>query len=96
MTRFYFNVREGDALLTDTDGQEFSDLNQARDEAISLSREIMADRILHGGAIGDRTVEIADETGKVLDTVSAKNVVFGPAGIRTFPDDVTQTAPKQP
>lgn len=94
MPRFYFNVREGQNLYRDPQGQELADFEAARKEALNSSREIIAERILHGGAIDSRTIEIADEAGAVVDTVETREVLMGRDGFRSFADDVTQSAPK--
>ena len=94
MPRFYFNVREGQNLHRDPQGQELPDFEAARKEALHSSREIIAERILHGGSIDSRTIEITDETGVVVDTVQTTEVLIGRNGFRSFADDVTQSAPK--
>ena len=35
MPRYYFHIREGATLIRDTSGQELSDAEAARDEAIA-------------------------------------------------------------
>jgi len=94
MPRFYFNVREGDNLYRDPQGQELSGYEAARTEALSSSREIIAERILHGGSINSRVIEITDETGAVIDALEMREVLLGRSGFRVFKDDVTQSAPK--
>jgi hypothetical protein len=94
MPRFYFNVREGQNLHRDPQGQELPDFEAARKEAVNSSREIIAERILHGGSIGSRTIEITDEAGAVVDTVEMREVLIGRNGFRAFADDITQSAPK--
>src|SRR5258705_9204626 len=61
--RYYFHVREGSALSRGEEGQELPDPEAARYEAISAAREILGDKLLHGGSLNNRAVEIADETG---------------------------------
>jgi uncharacterized protein DUF6894 len=94
MPRYFFNVRQGTEYHRDEEGQEFGDTEAARHEAMSLIREMIGEKVLHGGSVDHRTIEIADEAGMVLETVTSREVLFGPQGLRTFRDDVTQSAPK--
>ncbi|HEY0265962.1 MAG TPA: hypothetical protein VGC16_04375 [Rhizomicrobium sp.] len=93
MPRYFFHVREGSTLSRDLEGQELPDAEAARREAISASREILGDKLLHGGSLNSRTIEIADETGHVVDVVSSGDVLFNGGRLQTYADDVTQSAP---
>ncbi len=89
MPRYFFHVREGAELSRDLEGQELPNVEAARREAIAANREIMGEKILHGGSLDHRSIEIADETGRVVDVVTAHEVLRQGA----YPDDVTQSAP---
>jgi hypothetical protein len=89
MPRYFFHVREGADVSRDREGQELPNVEAARREAIAANREILGDRILHGGALNHRSIEIADETGHVVDVVTAHDVLSRSG----FSDDVTQSAP---
>lgn len=89
MPRYFFHVREGAEISRDREGQDLPNAEAARREAIAANREILSDKILHGGSLNHRSIEIADETGHVVDVVSARDVLAK----GTFPDDVTQSAP---
>ena len=93
MPRYFFHVREGSTLSRDTEGQELPNAEAARKEAVSTSREILGEKLLHGGALDSRTIEIADETGHVVDVVNVRDVLFKGGQLRTYSDDVTQSAP---
>lgn len=93
MPRYFFHVREGDTLHTDNEGQDLVDAGAARREAISAAREIIGEKLLHGGELDGRIIEIADESGLVLDRVSSNDVLYRDGKFRTYPDDVTQSAP---
>jgi hypothetical protein len=93
MPRYFFHVREGADISRDTEGQELPNVEAARQEAVSANREILGEKLLHGGSLNGRTIEIADETGRVVDEVSAADVLFKAGQFRTYPDDVTQSAP---
>lgn len=89
MPRYFFHVREGAEISRDREGQELPNVEAARREALAANREILGDKLLHGGSLNHRSIEIADETGHVVDVVSASDVL-AKAG---FTDDVTQSAP---
>ena len=94
MARYFFHVRSAENLVScDREGQELPDLEAARAEAVSSNREMLSERLLHGGALGPRQIEIADENGKVLATISAEEVLMKGGHLRAFPDDVTKSAP---
>ena len=93
MPRFFFNVREGADLSRDREGQELPDVEAARREAISSSREMLGERMLHGGALNHRQIEIADATGHVVDVITTDEVMFHQGKMRSYDDDVTKSAP---
>ena len=93
MPRYYFHVREGSTLNRDEEGQELANAEAARREAISVNREMLGEKLLHGGSLDSRTVEIADETGHVVDVVNARDVLLRSGQLRSYSDDVTQSAP---
>jgi hypothetical protein len=76
MPHYYFHVREGSELSKDTEGQDLPNVEAARKEAISASREMLGEKLLHGGSLNHRTIEIADETGHVVDVVSSNDVLY--------------------
>ena len=93
MPRYFFHVREGGTLHRDSEGQELADAQQARREAVSAGREILGERLLHGGALDGRIIEITDEKGEVLGQVSSNDVLFKDGKFRSYADDITQSAP---
>ncbi len=93
MPRYFFHVREGAELSRDSEGQDLPDAEAARREAVNASREMLGEKLLHGGALDQRQVEIADETGHVVDVVNVNDVLFQRGQFRSYSDDVTQSAP---
>ena len=93
MPRFFFNVRDGADVSQDREGQEFANMEAARREAINVNREMLGERLLHGGSLNHRQIEITDETGHVLDVVSARDVLFSHGKLRSYDDDITKSAP---
>jgi hypothetical protein len=96
MPRFYFHVREGAEISRDREGQELPDAEAARREAVNTSREILGERLLHGGALNHCRIEIADETGLVVDTVPFAETVLKNGHLRGYDDDITQSASVNP
>lgn len=93
MSRYYFHVREGQDLSRDLEGQVLPNVEAARAEAINASREMLGEKLLHGGSLNNRQIEIADETGHVVDVVSANDVLFKGSQFNSYSEDVTQSAP---
>ena len=94
MPRYFFHIREGSTFHRDEEGQELADVEAARREAINAAREMLGEKLLHGGPLNHRSIEIADETGHVVDEVSTRDTLFQNGRFRTYSDDVTQSAPK--
>jgi hypothetical protein len=92
MPRYFFHVRDGAELSPDEEGQELPDLEAARHEAINTSREMLGERILHGGALNHRQIEIADETGHVVDVLTTADVLLRQGKLQSYDDDVTKSA----
>ena len=94
MPRFFFHVRDTNGDVSrDSEGQDLPSLEAARQEALNSNREMLGERLLHGGDV-ERQIEIADEEGKVLAVVNVRDTLFQEGHLRTFPDDVTKSAPK--
>ena len=93
MTRFFFHVRDEGDVSRDTEGQDLPDLEAARREAMSANREILGERLLHGGSLDCRQIEIANENGDVLAVLNARDTLFQDGQLRSFSDDVTKSAP---
>lgn len=74
MPRYFFHVRDEDRLIEDQDGSELPDLEAARTEAAAAAREILAEQIRTGKEMSGRSFEITDDTGKVLATVTLRDV----------------------
>ena len=51
---------------------------------------------MHGGSLINRSVEISDETGHVVDEINSRDVLFQGGRLRSYSDDVTQSAPTNP
>lgn len=93
MPRFFFHVREGADLSRDCEGQILDNAEAARREAVSSGREMPGEKLLHGGSLHNRQIEIADETGRVVEVVNETDLLFRNGKARSYPDDVTKSAP---
>jgi hypothetical protein len=75
MPSFFFHVRDGDRLIEDPDGSELPDLGTARTEAVAAARQALAELTRTDRALDKRRFEIADGAGRVLATVSLRDVI---------------------
>ena len=97
MPRYFFHVQDSDGEVSrDCEGQELPGLESARAEAISANREMLGERLLHGGSLNHRKIEIADERGEILARIDARDVLFRDGQLSCFSDDVTKSAPTGP
>ena len=74
MPTFHFHTRIDGHLFEDPDGSELPTLEAARAEALVAAREGFAELIKTGKAVGGRSLEIADGAGRVLATVTFRDV----------------------
>jgi hypothetical protein len=65
MHRYFFHVRQGDALFEDREGGIFADIAKAGFSAADVAREITEQRAL-AGPITDQSIEIANEDGETV------------------------------
>lgn len=93
MSKYYFHVRDGAELNRDPEGQELPNLESARREALNTAREMISERLLHGGSLNHKQIEIADETGHVVDVINSRDVLLKNGQFRSYPDDITQSTP---
>ncbi len=75
MTTFYFHLRYSDGLVEDPDGSELADLEAAIEEAKASARALVAERIGENKLLQPTTIEITDEKGNVLHTVTFREVL---------------------
>ncbi|WP_019997451.1 DUF6894 family protein [Aureimonas ureilytica] len=71
--RYYLHIRNGDVLIEDFEGEEFPDLDAARREAVRCVRELLAERLRRGDVLDGEAIEIWDETGRFVDSVSFRS-----------------------
>jgi hypothetical protein len=95
MPRCFFHVRKGSDINRDAEGQDLSDVKAARRQAINLVREIIGEKLLHGGALDHCSIEIADgaEHGHVVDVIYSREVLLKDGGLRTYAYDIVQSTP---
>jgi hypothetical protein len=69
MARFYFELREGDNVTPDDEGEQFVNLTEARSEAKTSLRELIAEEIKSAAPPRPRSITIRDEDKNVLAVV---------------------------
>ena len=79
--RYFFNIRDGEKISRDPEGSELSDLVAARFEARIIARDMMIERLKAGREQDGQEIEIADETGNVVQTLKVKEVISAPKGV---------------
>lgn len=66
MPRFYFDVRNGDDIIDDDEGEELEGLNAARIMAVRLSGELLRDSPDRFWSTGEWNCTVRDERRLVL------------------------------
>lgn len=63
MPKYFFDVRSGSSINRDPDGRGLPDIDVARAEGLLSARELVAEQIRCGEAIGGKSLEIRDASG---------------------------------
>lgn len=69
MARYYFNIKN-DIVVADPEGQELDNLAAARQQAVHYARDLAAEAVRQGAVDLKHRIEIADEDGEPLLTVT--------------------------
>jgi hypothetical protein len=69
MVRFYFEMRNGQDVIPDLEGEEFSNLTDAKTEAEAVLRELIGDEIASAAPLQPRSIAIHDEDDQLLAVV---------------------------
>ena len=76
MPRYFLHVQDGATIAEDLEGSEFRDVEAAREEAVSAAIELIIDSLRRRQGLRlERTIAIADETGRVLAQVRFEDAV---------------------
>ena len=75
MPIFFIHSRHGGEIVRDVEGQELPGLEAAQAAATATVRELLADEIKHATGLPLESVIIADESGKELMTIRAKDIL---------------------
>ena len=75
--RYFFHVRDGERVIPDREGSELPDFKSARAEAQSSARDFAIDSLRGGAAVNGRRIEIADDSGVVLESMLVRDVTLG-------------------
>ncbi|GGD17088.1 DUF6894 family protein [Aureimonas glaciei] len=69
MSRYFLHIRDGDRFIEDFEGQDYSSLDAARDDAVVSARQMMAEKVRQGEALDGQVIEIWNEAGSCVATV---------------------------
>jgi hypothetical protein len=69
MVRFYFEMRHGDVVIPDLEGEEFENLIEGKREAEAVIRELIGEDIASAAPLHPRSISIHDEDGHALAVV---------------------------
>ena len=65
MPRYFFNTRIGDELISDPEGEELRDPDQAWEIARAMIRELLKLEGAEGGLL-NATLEVTDDAGEIV------------------------------
>ena len=72
MPTYFMNIRDGEDVAVDPEGDEYASLHDARLDAVASAKEIGADALKAGKSLEDtamKVFEIRNEAGDLLATV---------------------------
>lgn len=75
MKRYYLNIRDDGSTVLDEEGEEHGSLEEARQSAVDAIKELAAARIRTNEMIGNTVLDVCDETGAVLTSISLRQVI---------------------
>lgn len=75
MPLFFLNVYNRTGWSRDEEGMELPDLEAARAQAVDGIRSILQDEVAHGGIDFEGRVEVLDEAGNLLATITYRDAV---------------------
>ena len=78
MPLFYFHVRHPERLEEDLDGHLFEDIGEAKAGAKRYLREVVADELRSAHAVEIVALDIADQRGNVVATVTVEEAIMKP------------------
>ena len=67
MTRYYFHIRNGQALVRDEEGMECADIAAVRREAFLSARDIVRSTLKSEVMGNAAVIEVQDEQGRAID-----------------------------
>ncbi len=79
MAHYFLQIRHGARFTEDPEGADFLNLEAARTEALGVARDLLSSAVLQGHLPLKHSVEIADDTGRVLLTVPFREAVREPS-----------------
>jgi hypothetical protein len=75
MPVYYLNIREHEQIAADQEGIDLPDLEAAKAEAQASAREILADALKSNTKVDGKVIEIADETGTIVGSVTLRDML---------------------
>lgn len=75
MPRFYFHIRDGAGLIRDEQGAECASVSEAHNEGTKLAQCMASDMHEIGAVVDSQTIEVADQNGIVVVSVSLRDHV---------------------
>ena len=74
MPRYFFNVYD-DVVAVDEEGLDLPNLQAARLHAIAGARDLIVSQVKHGYMIRSHWIDVADEQGAIVGTVTFGDAV---------------------
>lgn len=75
MERYFFYIRHDGGTIPDEEGDDFASLDEAKLSATHAVRELVAARIKNGLMIADEHLDVRDEAGNLLLSLSFHAVI---------------------
>ena len=72
---FHFHIRDQGTLIRDEEGSDLPDITAAQAEARASSCDLLIEDLKSGIPNPDRSIEITDADGRLLDRVPLRSVL---------------------
>jgi hypothetical protein len=75
MSRYFFHIRQGNAVLIDDEGLLLRDVDAAIFEAFQSTKDLTAASIRAGRGLDNSLIEVIDESGHILNPASGHRLL---------------------
>lgn len=74
MSKYFFNIVDGDRMVLDEEGMDVADLESALREACAGARDMIRDALLAGDDISKQVIQVVDADGELQASIAIRSL----------------------